>query len=238
MGFLNSSLQRAGTASEGNTLAKQSASHGAVQADGLSRDLSETMPQHGLLKRDDHASMALRTAGLDQHLASLSLRGPGALLQGHNSPAAALHRRFHRQRPTPGQTPATKAPPPPAPPPAEPLGLGALLLQLRQLQSFLAFMPQYCSSSAAVLRLPGKAGQLRHVEGAVNLCARLAPRDQLYDGLQLSRSHGLELADDLLRYVPFAFLLDSLAQPGWLRSHAHPGLTHRVHVRMAGHLAF
>jgi hypothetical protein len=73
MGFLNSSLHRTGTASEGNTLAKQSASHGAVQADGLSRDLSETPPQLGLLKRDDHASMALKTAGLDHHPASLSL---------------------------------------------------------------------------------------------------------------------------------------------------------------------
>jgi hypothetical protein len=82
---------------------------------------------------------------------------------------------------------------------------------------------QFCGSSDAVLWMPGKAP--------------LAPRDQLYEGLQLSRSHGLELADDLLRCVPFAFLLDSLAQPGWLRSHTHPGLTHRVHARMAGHLA-
>jgi hypothetical protein len=73
MGFLNSSLQRAGTASEGSTLAKQSANHGAGQADGLSRDLSETMPQLGLLKRDDQASMALKTAGLDHHPAILSL---------------------------------------------------------------------------------------------------------------------------------------------------------------------
>ncbi len=69
-------------------------------------------------------------------------------------------------------------------------------------------------------------GRLRHLDDAADIGGGLALGDQLLGSF--------ELADDLIRCVPGAFLVESPAQSGRLKTLIHPGLISGVHVRHPG----
>jgi len=55
-----------------------------------SRNLTQAIPEFGLLKVNDFAAMALGAAVLAHHPADEAFRSPVTLLQGHNGPAATF----------------------------------------------------------------------------------------------------------------------------------------------------
>ena len=69
---------------------QQAVGHAAAPTDVVRGDLAETLPELGLLDRDDIAALALGAAVLAHHPAGQAFRGPETLLQDRDGPAATL----------------------------------------------------------------------------------------------------------------------------------------------------